>query len=377
MLKALFTLDYEIHGNGDGCPYALMVEPTERMLRQFDQYGAKLTILADVAEILKFKEYSKANGQDDFHYAAITDQLRDAIRRGHDVQLHIHSSYFNARCEGGRWAQDWSEYNFAGLKPERLREVVRMGRNYLESLLRPMNPKYRCNVFRAANWSVSPSANVVRALVEEGFVIDTSVFKYGRREGLVNFDYTNAFSSLMPWPARAEDICEADADSKLFEFPIYCEQRGIGAFVTPQRIYRACVSRMHKFSGIKAATPTNGAMATRKATPKTGWLQRKHAWKADFNQCSGRQLIAALKRAEKEFGSKGGDLPFVLIGHSKLFTGLNEWSLRPFLAYVANNPDRYGFGKFSDFDLKQFGPERKATMPARQNNAAAEPVLKA
>ena len=38
MLKSIFTLDYEIHGNGDGCPYALMVEPTERMLRQFDEH---------------------------------------------------------------------------------------------------------------------------------------------------------------------------------------------------------------------------------------------------------------------------------------------------------------------------------------------------
>jgi len=36
------------------------------MLDQFDRYGAKLTILADVAEILKFKEYKEATGRDDF-----------------------------------------------------------------------------------------------------------------------------------------------------------------------------------------------------------------------------------------------------------------------------------------------------------------------
>ena len=88
MLKVIFTLDYEIHGNGDGCPYALMVEPTNRMMRQFEAYGAKLTIMADVAEILKFKEYKEEFGRDDYHYDAIAEQLRDAIRRGHDVQLH-------------------------------------------------------------------------------------------------------------------------------------------------------------------------------------------------------------------------------------------------------------------------------------------------
>ena len=56
MLRIIFTLDYEIHGNGDGSPLALMVEPTNRLFNLFDEYGAKLTIMADVAEILKFKE---------------------------------------------------------------------------------------------------------------------------------------------------------------------------------------------------------------------------------------------------------------------------------------------------------------------------------
>src|SRR5579871_5708006 len=97
MLKVLFTVDYEIHGNGDGNPYDLMVEPTNRMMDLFDSYGAKLTIMADIAEILKFKQYEEQFGRDDYQYNAIAAQLRDAIRRGHDVQLHIHSSYFNAR----------------------------------------------------------------------------------------------------------------------------------------------------------------------------------------------------------------------------------------------------------------------------------------
>src|SRR4030095_11048507 len=123
-------------------PHALMVEPTQRMLDQFDRYGAKLTIMADVAEILKFKEYKEQFGRDDYHYDAIANQLKDAVRRGHDVQLHLHASYFNARFEGGRWAQDWSEYNFAGLPLPRLNEIVRIGKEYLEGLLKPISPNY-------------------------------------------------------------------------------------------------------------------------------------------------------------------------------------------------------------------------------------------
>jgi hypothetical protein len=45
------------------------------------------------------------------------------------------------------------------------------------------------------------------------------------------------------------------------------------------------------------------------------------------------------------------DLPFVLIGHSKLFTRANASSLRPFLAHVRENSDRFRFGTFSDIDF--------------------------
>src|SRR5436309_2410874 len=100
MLRVIFTLDYEIHGNGEGCPYELMVEPTDRLMALFERYGAKLTIMADVAEILKFKEYADKIGKDDYYYRRIVEQLQGAVRRGHDVQLHIHSSYCNATHNG-------------------------------------------------------------------------------------------------------------------------------------------------------------------------------------------------------------------------------------------------------------------------------------
>ena len=93
--KLYFTLDYEIHGNGDGNPYQLLVEPTYRLMDMLEQYGQRVTIMADVAEILCFRRYMEKIGKDDFYVAEIEQQLCDAIRRGHDVQLHIHSSYFS------------------------------------------------------------------------------------------------------------------------------------------------------------------------------------------------------------------------------------------------------------------------------------------
>ena len=347
MLQIIFTLDYEIHGNGDGCTQDLMIEPTYRLLRLCDEYGAKLTIMADVAEILKFKEYNNIYGRDDYYYDAIVEQLRHAIKGGHDVQLHIHSSYFKARYENRHWVQDWSEYNFAGLPFERMDWMVRTGKEFLETLLRPTDPEYRCMAFRAANWSVSPSANVVRALVQNGIEIDTSVFKYGRRNGIVTFDYSRAYSPIVPWRAKEFDICSRDDTSRLWELPIYSEKRWIGAFLTSSRVYRVFTSWPHRLRRTDGSiTPQDGAHATPR-TRKSAWIStvlQKHAWKADFNQCGGKQLINALHRASSRYDlRKDVMLPFVLIGHSKLFTIRNERNLTPFLAHCAVHPDKYGF----------------------------------
>ncbi len=350
MLRILFTLDYEIHGNGDGHPQDLMIGPTNRLLRLCDEYGAKLTIMADVAEILKFKHYKDTNGRDDYCYDAIVEQLRRAIKGGHDVQLHIHSSYFNARHDNGCWVQDWSEYNFACLPYERMDWMVRTGKEFLETLLRPTDPGYRCMAFRAANWSVSPSPRVVRVLVQNGIEIDTSVFKYGRRKGIVTFDYSRAYSPIVPWRAKEDDICDRDDASRLWELPIYSEKRWIGAFLTSSRIFRVLTSLRHRLRGTASGIIPQNAHAAPHSWNKA-WIAsvlQKHAWKADFNQCGSKQLINTLHRASSKYDlRKDVLLPFVLIGHSKLFTKRNERSLMPFLVHCAEHPDKFGFDTLS------------------------------
>jgi len=356
MLKSIFTLDYEIHGNGEGCSHELMVEPVGRLLRLLEEYGAPLTIMADVAEILKFKEYAEQLGHDHYHYPRVVAQLQDAARRGHDVQLHLHSSYFNARHDGKRWVQDLAEYNLAGLSLERLNEMIGRGKAYLESILKSVNPNYRCLAFRAANWSVSPAKNVVKALLQNGIKIDTSVFKYGRRQGLVNFDYTDAYSNLIPWRVNEENLCGRDDRGRLWEFPIYAENRWLGAFLTPSRVYRAIQSRWHRIAETGDGDPVQRVSDTTKGGSRLArWLRlvQRHAWKADFNQCTGRQLTGALRRAERQCAGAAGDIPFVLIGHSKLFTRWNERSLRPFLNFVAQNRSRFGYATFSGFAPEQ------------------------
>lgn len=354
MFKVLFTSDYEIHGSGMGSPHELIVEPTTRMLDQFDRYGAKLTIMADTGELSKFKEYAEKTGDDRFAWRGIEGQLQRAVRTGHDVQLHIHSSYFNATWDEakGYWKQDWTEYDLASLSYDRLRELIRKGKALLEDACRQAKPDYRCFAFRAANWSMHPSPNIVRALVDEGFTIDTSVWKYGRYDDLVKFDYTAAHDALVPWPVDAKDVCRRDPAGTLFEFPIYTEQQPIWTFLTANRVYRVVAQRLNPLPAAESAPGEGGKK--RSLLGKAKALVSRHAWKMDFNQCTGRQLIDGLLRVEARYGHRDVALPFVLIGHSKTFTRHNERSLRPFLEFVAEHPHRFSWGTFGDFDAERY-----------------------
>ena len=152
-----------------------------------------------------------------------------------------------------------------------------------------------------------------------------------------------------------DDVCRRDDSGKLLEIPIYCERRWLGAFVTPNRIYRAAISRSHKIANSYQSPGNATSIAPRRsvgqrAFGKLAMLTKRHPWKADFNQCSGRQLIRALERAEAAHGSGDVDLPFVLIGHSKIFTSFNERSLEPFLSFVQNEPERFRFATLASCD---------------------------
>ena len=337
-----FTLDYEIHGNGDGSPWKLMVEPTYRLMSLLEKYGQKLTIMADVAEILAFKRYYAETGKDDFSVSEIEAQLQDALRRSHDVQLHIHSSWFNARWDGKGWDQDIEEYNMAALPVERIDSMIGQCVSYLENLLRPVKPDYKVWLFRAANWSMMPTENIYQALLNNGITADTSVYKGGVQGGNVSYDYREAYHQLLSYPADARNInhtAPSSQDRIITEYPIYTEMRPFWAFVSPIRIFRMVRSKFHRHkkssAAIENANPSINKDDNRRLSIKSFF--RKSPWKMDFNQGTGRQLIAASKRIKGMKIVDRENVDIILIGHSKSFIPYNEKTLEKFLKWAVKN----------------------------------------
>lgn len=334
-----FTLDYEIHGNGDGNPMDLMVEPTYRLMDMLEHYNQHVTIMADVAEILCFRRYWEDTGMDDFNVQEIENQLCNAIRRGHDVQLHIHSSYFKAKWNGTRFDQCIEEYNMATLPYERVYEMVEGCVKYLENLLKPIKSDYYVWLYRAANWSMMPTPTLYKVLTEFGITHDTSVYKGGCQGGNVCYDYRYAYDNLCSYKASAKDINEYDPDGKITEMPIYTEMRPFWDFVSPIRMFRMVRAKFHKHKHNNSATGLSRKAEkndNRKLSLRSFFV--KSPLKMDFNQVNGQALIRMMKhimyRAQKE---KLIHVDVVLIGHSKTFVRYNEKTLRPFLIWLEQN----------------------------------------
>jgi ribosomal protein S18 acetylase RimI-like enzyme len=345
-LNLIFTVDYEIHGNGDGSPYKLMVEPTYRLMALLEKYGAKLTIMADVPELICFKRYYEEYKEDKFDFLKIEEQLKNAVKRGHDVQLHIHSSYFNAKFNGKSWEQHWPEYNMAALSYKRIDEMIRFSKQLLQEMLLPVNPDYKCEVFRAANWSMMPTPNIYKALINNGIRIDTSVYKGGRQKGNVDYDYTNAFSHIFSYKASETDINKQDAYGKLTEYPIYTEMRFSWSFITPVRLFRMIRAEFHRHL-INAESTEPLKKDPNKLSVISSLI--KSPWKLDFNQASGNQLIHALKRISNQTKNKSTQTDIILIGHSKTFIPYNEETLEKFLRWM-HNREYISCGYFSKSD---------------------------
>lgn len=344
MLDLIFTLDYEIHGNGTGDPLKLMVEPVWRLMELMEKYGARLTIFVDMAEVMKFRDYYEKEGDDRFGYLEIKKQLQSAVIRGHDVQLHIHSSYFNAVYDGHKWNQSWEEYNFAGMGYKQISYRIGECKKLLEEMIRERVPGYRCFAFRAANWSMQPTPDIAEALKVNGLSIDSSVYKHGRQKGWVNYDYSGAYDGTFPYPASSRDICLYDSESNLWEFPIHCELHPVTHFVTPMRVYRVLRAMMHRHrkSPDKGPDSKVGSSARKPLLRLFSQIPGKYPMKFDFNQLSGRQMI---KMAENLSGKqKQGYV--TLIAHSKTFTRYNALTLEKFLKYLAGEKKKYRFSLF-------------------------------
>lgn len=330
------TLDYELWGNGTGSVFEDIVYPTEKFLKICDQYNIKTTIFFEVVEYWKIKEQwenGEKMGYSQNPSVAMEKQIIEASKKGHDIQLHIHPQWINSHYSDGKWVLDNRFWRLSAvpLLPSSmlnmgLDELLKKGKETLESIIRPHVANYKCNILRAGGFNIDPSKDIISVLSKYGFELDSSVFAGGYENGkLSKYDFRDITSSTPYWYASKNDIKQQGKSNlielSMFSYPV-------------RRIFKYSFSRLLNAYKNKAKVMETVQNKTDKKSKleKIKYLFEKEHVTFDFCLFSFSQYKRFFRRSAKIVKiSEYKYHPIVLIGHSKAFN--NEQSFTKMLKY--------------------------------------------
>ena len=330
MIGLALTLDYEIFGDGTGNLRDLVIDPTRDFLDICERYKGRGSLFVEVAELIRMKEH-KCFADD---LLMVEEQLKDAHERGHDIQLHIHPWWFNAKYNGTSWEMDYNLATLTNLGQSQVLEYIKKSKRYLTELLVSSKRQYSCIAYRAGSFAMMPTRNIYKALTEERIEIDSSVYKWGKlTSDNMSFDYTNAYSNYRPWYFSRGDINKVshEVNNGLFclEVPIYSEKQSIFKFMA--------VKRLAMMRNIKSAPLFNGGSRNRSWKDRIGSLicldrlSLHRAKKFDFCKCTTREVKRMINNIIN-LSHTNDYIPVVAIGHSKDF--IYRKDLASFLSYL-------------------------------------------
>ena len=361
----VISVDYEIFGNGEGDVRQHTVDPTNRMARLCEKYGAPLTVFFEVEEYLAFEKFRDALvaklGYDPA--ALIRQQIVSLAKAGHDIQLHLHPQWHRAEFKNGKWILQREKNTVDSLfeTQEETTNYIAERKAVIEKMLTEAGRQQKVTVYRAGAFSAQPATKLLAALAKNGFVIDSSVVK-----GLVQdkgygsaLDYRKAPSAKEPWRVSC-NVIESDPTGSIWEVPIYSRMG--------RRIQQFTVRRLRaKFSkNIPKAQKQDMVQQLgigKNPVKILKFLAQPIPIKLDFHNQPPHTLVNWIKSAPAAL--KGGLDVVVLIGHTKEHTDDAAFEKFLALAKAAGGLKVSGFGEVAELlRPKLDGRAAKETAPA-------------
>jgi hypothetical protein len=297
MIECIFTVDYEIYGNGFGSLEELVFKPMQKLEASFKKVGAKIVVFVEVAELEKIEKM-----ETDLALNKVKKQVRKLYEDGHEIALHIHPQWCKAHFEDGKWVLDNSEYNLCALSEDRIAEIIDGSIEYLSEFLGNLN--FKPNSFRAGNWLFQPTKTVARVLVNRGIKVDSSVFKGGVQHQH-KLDYRIAKKNGYFWKFQ-EKVNTPDNSGELLEVPIYTQMVPFWKLITTKRV------------SLQQKAPSDVPTIIQRINRFKDIARLTYPLKFDFCRMTMKELVSMLDRVIKE-DKKDPDnyKPIVAIGHTK------------------------------------------------------------
>ena len=297
MIECVFTLDYEIYGNGTGSLGDLVYEHASQLADLFQRHGARFVVFVEAAELARIE----ACGADPM-IGLVKEQVRNLDRAGFEIGLHLHPQWCNAYRQGVNWVLDYSECNLCTMPPARISAIISEAINYLQRVVG--RPDFTPLSFRSGLWLLQPTEPAAAILSQSGIHVDSSVFRGGRRHDH-GLDYRRVPKDRHFWQFGS-DVTAPDPQGALLEIPIHTEMVPFWRMQAAKRLARG--------NAFGAAGPSPIETFTR----MRDFLRLNHPLKLDFCRLTASQMIAMVCRVlETDRKEPGVHRPIVAIGHTK------------------------------------------------------------
>ena len=319
MLNIMLHDDWEINGDGTGDPIKLMFDPARHILDICDRHGVKYTFFAEIGQQLHMLDAPPGTWQK--HADTWESVLKEAIQRGHDVQLHLHPQWINAKLQNGKWKLDFSKWNTGAVSGELLDEWIGKGKTYLENLFNGIDNTYRVRSFRAGGWMCQPSMKLYKALRNNGIRSDASVLKgrYVRYEDGSYVDYRNAVSRYNSWEVDPENFALQKKGSGVWELPVFTE---ITSLPQPMYLLTKSFRPNYYYSIYKKQKIQKGCGDY---SPKTVELSKYKEYYGSFGYMHYKHLHSFVRKLKSNASGNSYPSHLILVTHSKALLDFNNF----------------------------------------------------
>lgn len=183
--NAIITFDYEVFlGSKTGTITNCVIKPTQYVLEILKEYNAKAVFFVDATWLLFLRE----NFPVDFQL--VSDQIRDIIKAGSSVELHLHPQWLDAYKKSNLIEfKSFKNYRLHSLNEE---EIKKLFGESIELLERITAQKVTC--FRAGGFCIEPFEQIKHAFEFFGITYDLSVAPgiYLRDGEVYDFDFSKS-----------------------------------------------------------------------------------------------------------------------------------------------------------------------------------------
>ena len=201
MKKIILTIDYELFlGSKTGSVKDCMIKPTDKLISYLDKNNSKMTVFWDILhyyQLLKFENNFSELKEDRL---LIEKQILKLAEKGHDIQLHLHPNWLDAKYQNGKWEFQYDRFKLHKLTNEDKNDdinsilgCITISKNLIENLIRKVNPDYKVTTFRAGGCLIEPFNKLKDSLAANDIKIDSSVCPglFIEKKGFNSFDFRN------------------------------------------------------------------------------------------------------------------------------------------------------------------------------------------